>query len=236
MNTVIGRDVACNVSTEKIQENFALSGIDNYFCILTCFFMLDDKFHNKYRISSARAQWHDYNGGLYFVTVCTCQKLHYFGNIAENEIILSEIGKYTAKCIEEIPAHFSNAKIPLYVVMPNHIHLIVAIDNVPKNNNICRDINISRDAIYDVSTEMSKDTGTVKNNEMQTIANKCGSLSHIIGKLKSAITRYAYQNQIEFGWQSRFYDHIIRNFSECNRIAEYIENNVILWDMDELNK
>ncbi|MBP8944380.1 MAG: hypothetical protein KBG25_00520 [Paludibacteraceae bacterium] len=188
--------------------------------------MLDDKFHNKYRISSARAQWHDYNGGLYFVTVCTCQKLHYFGNIAENEIILSEIGKYTAKCIEEIPAHFSNAKIPLYVVMPNHIHLIVAIDNVPKNNN-----NICRDVACNVST-----TRKIKNENMSIISPKSGTLGTIIRSLKSAITRYAHQNQIEFSWQPRFYDHIIRDINECNRIAEYIENNVILWDMDELNK
>ena len=38
----------------------------------------DTKFHNKYRIQSTRAEWHDYNGGLYHVTLCTKNREHYF--------------------------------------------------------------------------------------------------------------------------------------------------------------
>lgn len=37
----------------------------------------DTKFHNKYRIQSTRAEWHDYNGGLYHVTLCTKNREHY---------------------------------------------------------------------------------------------------------------------------------------------------------------
>jgi REP element-mobilizing transposase RayT len=187
--------------------------------------MNNDKFRNKYRIPSARAQWHEYDGGLYFVTVCTHQKLHYFGKIVGNEMILSAIGKYAVICIEELPEHFPDAEIPLYVVMPNHIHLIVAIDRETKTNH-----NVGRDVACNVSERKTE------NVIMSTISPKHGTLATIIRSLKSTITRYAHENQIEFSWQSRFYDHIIRDVEDCNRIAEYIENNVVLWDMDKLNK
>lgn len=39
-----------------------------------------EKFNNQYRIPSARANWHDYNGGVYFVTICTKNRVHYFGD------------------------------------------------------------------------------------------------------------------------------------------------------------
>ena len=92
-----------------------------------------EKFKNKYRISTARAPWHNYNGGWYFVTICTACREHFFGEIVrthggENHIQLSETGRYAGECIREIHSHNPYAVIPLYVVMPNHVHLIVAID------------------------------------------------------------------------------------------------------------
>ena len=54
--------------------------------------------------------------------------------------------------------------------------------------------------------------------------------------LKSAVTKFANKNRIVFAWQTRFYDHIIRNQSEMNRIVDYIENNPALWDSDCYNE
>lgn len=62
------------------------------------------------------------------------------------------------------------------------------------------------------------------------------SLGTVIRGVKARISRVAHQNGISFGWQTRFYDHIIRTHAEMNRIAEYIENNVAKWDLDKLNK
>ena len=64
--------------------------------------MADEKFQNKYRIVSARAQWHDYNGGVYFVTICTQYKKHYFGEILNGEMNFTEIGHYAEQCIQNI--------------------------------------------------------------------------------------------------------------------------------------
>ena len=58
--------------------------------------MSDDKFQHKYRIESARASWHDYDGGSYFITICTKDREHYFGEIVDGGMVLSDIGKYAA--------------------------------------------------------------------------------------------------------------------------------------------
>ena len=93
--------------------------------------MPDERFHNQYRIPSARAKWHDYNGGMYFVTVCTQNREHYFGEIQEGAMHLTEIGKCLNEEVVKTPKMRAdmNLEIPLYVIMPNHIHLIVIIGN-----------------------------------------------------------------------------------------------------------
>lgn len=58
------------------------------------------------------------------------------------------------------------------------------------------------------------------------------ALSVVVGGLKRAVTLFARRNNIEFDWQSRYHDHIIRGANDGNRIAEYIENNVTRWDAD----
>lgn len=63
----------------------------------------------------------------------------------------------------------------------------------------------------------------------------CRSLGTVVRGLKARISHAARQNGIPFGWQARFYDRIIRNHLEMNRIAEYIVNNVAMWNLDELN-
>lgn len=101
-----------------------------------------DKFKNKYRIPSARAKWHSYDGGLYFITICTKNKQHYFGSIKNSEMHLSKIGQYVNESIEAVTDHYPFAEIPLFVIMPNHLHLIVSITADDDDNR--RDVILSR--------------------------------------------------------------------------------------------
>ena len=190
--------------------------------------MLDEKFMNKYRIASARAQWHDYNGGEYFVTICTHGKKHYFGEIWGGQMNLSEIGNYANNVIQIISTHNHYAEIPLYVIMPNHIHLIVIIDG----GGNCRDVPWREKCCRDVPWRVSTDG---KNTTMQDICNRQGKLSTAIGGMKQSITRFARKHNIPFAWQPRFHDHIIRDTNEMNNIADYIENNVAKWQNDKFN-
>ena len=90
--------------------------------------MSKDKFQDKYRIESARAKWHDYDNGFYFVTFCTKNREYFFGTIQNTEMVLSETGKYVQQQLQTIGEHYLYAEIPLWTIMPNHIHLIVSID------------------------------------------------------------------------------------------------------------
>jgi len=194
-----------------------------------------EKFQGKYRISSARYSYHDYNGGAYYVTICTKSQEHYFGKIRNNEIILSEIGKYANECIETTPEHYLDVEIPVYQIMPNHIHLIVFVNDI--DNLSTSDIVIDGDVETEhaPSLQPEKENKITINEQMQIISQRKGRLSSVIGSIKSATIKKANQNNIPFGWQERFNDHIIRNQNEMNRIAEYIKNNPYNWATDEFN-
>jgi REP element-mobilizing transposase RayT len=98
------------------------------------------KFQNKYRIPSARAPWWNYgDNAAYFITICTHNRVHYFGEIVggggrgvETQNFASlrptEIGKFAEICWYEIPNHFPFVQLGAFVVMPNHIHGIIAIN------------------------------------------------------------------------------------------------------------
>ena len=93
--------------------------------------MSDNKFKGTYRIPSARAQWHNYEGGEYFVTICTQNREHFFGEIVNGEMRLSEVGKCLMEQIEKTSQMRPdmNIDIPLFVIMPNHVHLVIFIGN-----------------------------------------------------------------------------------------------------------
>lgn len=88
----------------------------------------NEKFQHKYRVPSTRAQWHDYNGGLYFVTICTANREHYFGEIRDGIMHLSDIGKYADEQFRNVQNHYPYAENPLFIIMPNHIHCITIIN------------------------------------------------------------------------------------------------------------
>ena len=122
----------------------------------------------------------------------------------------------------------NDVEIPLFVVMPNHIHSIVYID---------RDIwgmtggdAMNNGVIGDAMNRVSTGGGiTGRYNPMVT-----NCLGTVIRRLKARVTRLSNQNSIPFGWQARFYDRIVRNQNEPNNTAEYSENNVVNWQLDEM--
>jgi putative transposase len=100
-----------------------------------------DKFQNKYRIASARAHFWDYGwNAAYFVTICTQDRICWFGKVLDGEMVLSDIGEIAKKCWEEIPQHFPFVKLGAFVVMPNHVHGIVIIDKTENDTNVVSNV------------------------------------------------------------------------------------------------
>jgi len=79
---------------------------------------------------------YDYSAsGIYFITICTAARVgdaympHLLGNIVNGKMILNPNGAIAEKCWREIPLHFPAATLDVYVLMPDHIHGIISIDN-----------------------------------------------------------------------------------------------------------
>jgi len=192
--------------------------------------MQTGKYMNKYRIPSARKKNWDYRSeAIYYVTICTQNRLFYFGNIKNGQMILSDIGQFATTCWFDIPNHFPFIELINFVVMPNHIHGLLEIRD---NDNFVGD---TVETLHATSlrpfTEIHQRR---KNDSMANISPKRGSLASVIRSYKSAVTRYANKNNIDFGWQTRYHDHIIRNNSEFIRINNYIINNPENWRDDDL--
>ena len=212
--------------------------------------MSEDKFKDKYRIDTARAWWHDYDGGAYFITICTKDREHYFGEIEDGEMVLSEIGDYSRQCIEQISQHNPYAEIPLYVIMPNHLHMIVFIvetvhapspqkpskgnpETVHAPSSQTQNNNEISETVHAPSLQLNRWKNDTVDEEMQFISKQKKRLPVAIGNMKSAVTHFANQNGLYFAWQPRFYDRIVRDQPEMNRIATYIQNNIANWKDDE---
>ncbi|WP_166381649.1 transposase [Polaribacter sp. 11A2H] len=193
-----------------------------------------DKFKNKYRVSSTRLQSWDYrNNGAYFITICTSNRQHLFGEIVKKlpsnlpTMQLNEIGKLAEKYWMEIPEHFPFVELGNFVIMPNHTHGILIIDKQIIDKQI-------ETLQCNVSTG-DKNIGA-KNEQMAKISPKPGSISTIIRSYKSVVSKNARKIDPYFGWQSRFHDHIIRNNISFNNIQNYITNNPLMWNEDKFYK
>lgn len=196
---------------------------------------------------SPRARWHDYTGADYFVTFCTKKRELYFGDVVDGKMELSEIGKWALTQIEQtVLIRQNDVEIPMYVVMPNHIHLIVVFNGVPPcrdaSNASASNVSVSNVSVSNASVSNASRLEIIKPNISDArgaslqFGPQSGNLSSVVRGIKSAVTKYAIEHDIPFAWQSRYHDHIIRNQMEMNRIADYIENNPLRWELDRFYK
>ncbi len=196
-----------------------------------------DKFQNKYRIRSARAEWWNYAGnGVYFITICTAGREYYFGEIKNGVMILSEMGCIVQqewdKSFEIRTELFCDA----FVIMPNHIHAILRIENNDSNVVGTHGRASPHSRAYLQPPKPIPDP--IQPPQSHGVAYRPPkSISSFVAGFKSVATKRIN----EFRkmpkspvWQSRFYDRIIRNDAEYNRIRKYILDNPQKWDKDKL--
>jgi REP element-mobilizing transposase RayT len=175
----------------------------------------------KNRRRSIRLKDYDYaQPGGYFITIVTYHRDLLFGEMVNGEMKLNGYGRVADECWSAIPNHFSSVELGAYVVMPNHVHGIVMINDGADADASAR----SRGTIYRAPTteQFGKPIG--------------GSIPTIIRTYKAAVTRRIGREFNATGiWQRNYYEHVIRDPEEWNRIHRYIESNPSLWAEDDEN-
>ena len=164
----------------------------------------------KYKRKSIRLKDYDYSqSGAYFVTICTKNRECLFGEVVGEIAELSWVGNIAHKVWCKIPEHFNNVELYEFVVMPNHLHGIIFVAN-----------NVGATLVV------------AQNNRAGT--SPAPTLGKIIGSFKSLCIHECIKNQLNVSklWQRNYYEHIIRNDKELNRIREYIYYNPLKWDLD----
>ncbi len=200
----------------------------------------------------------DYSSaGAYFITICTKDRECFFGNIVgtQHVVTFSAIGKIANEYLNDIPNHFPHMEMDEFIVMPNHVHCILVLneksigDDVGASHGMPLPNTDDNVGSHHVGTRhgvsLRDDNEIVRASHVmpqQPITNQFGkpvrgSVSVIINQFKSSVTRWCNKNNHQyFQWQSRFHDHVIRNEEEYNRIKNYIIANPMNWANDKFYK
>ena len=181
--------------------------------------MMDDKPLPQRK--SPRLRGYDYaQEGAYFVTICTADRAHLFGQIIDGAMVLNGAGHIARSCWTEIPDHYPNVELDFYVIMPNHVHGIIVIHDDVASPTGGRDIS------------RPYENGDVGTPYMASVSPKTNpkrpALGTIIDTYKAAVTRKINNPDLKI-WQRSYHDHIIRNESSLNKIREYVLYNPARW-------
>jgi REP element-mobilizing transposase RayT len=176
------------------------------------------KIHHR---KSIRIKKYDYSGvGCYFVTICAKKKIKYFGKIIDGKMVLNLFGRIVFDEWIKTKSIRGDVELDEFVVMPNHVHGIVII----------------RRGVSNTPNTVSQYGGVWQYapTEFQSPSNNLGA---IIRGFKSASTKQTNQQKINiiFQWQRNYYERIIRNENELNKIRKYIIENPIKWETEKDN-
>jgi putative transposase len=204
--------------------------------------MYDSTIHHR---RSIRLRGYDYScPGNYFVTICAHEQLHLFGQIVEGEMDLNDVGQMVQSIWTQMPNHYPNCQVDAFVVMPNHVHGIIVIE--PR---VVAEPDGGEGHRARPSETPNRRGGPPRPPECRGRENGRGqaqgpaptlSLGDLIHRFKSLTTARYRQGIATHGWpalngrlwQRNYYEHIVRNHDELQKIREYIATNPVRWETD----
>ena len=165
-----------------------------------------------HRRRSIRLRGYDYSqAGQYFVTICTQNRLHLFGEIMAGRMVLNDAGKMVAETWLWLQQQYDYVDLGKWVIMPNHLHGMLSIIDG------CRG-----------GSRTAPTGGNVPGKP----------LGRLIGAFKTVSTKQNNETRNTPGmklWQRNYWEHIVRNDNEYVRISQYIIDNPAKWQNDKLN-
>jgi REP element-mobilizing transposase RayT len=145
--------------------------------------------------------------GAYFITTVVHDRREILGKIVDGEIQLSRCGEIVSERWKWLGTRYSYVGLDTFVVMPNHFHGILNLNEVH-----------------------------VGNGRDHSLPDQVKSLWELVGAFKTTSSKQIHElGDRSFRWQSSFYDRIIRNDTELHRIRDYILSNPLRWELDVEN-
>ena len=174
---------------------------------------------NLHHRRSIRLTGYDYSQcGAYFVTICVQKRELLFGNLVDGQMQVNEVGVMVKHMWEWLPQQYPYVSIDEFVVMPNHFHGILIIEN--------------------------RGGGSIQGGSRTAPTEKRKPVGRLIGVFKTVTTKRFNETRCSPGegrggsrtalWQRNYYEHSIRNEDDFRCIAEYIQTNPLHWRRDEL--
>jgi putative transposase len=165
---------------------------------------------------SIRLRDYDYSQpGAYFITICTKDRIGLFGKEVDGKLRINNFGKIVLGFWNDLDHIYSNVRTDAFVVMPNHVHGIIMIEE-------------RVGAIHELPLQYRNQ----KTKRRQMLIPK------MVGrfKMKSSKRINAIRDTSNISvWQRNYHEHIIRDEGSLNRIREYIKNNPLTWNLDKEN-
>jgi putative transposase len=177
--------------------------------------MKPDPLHHR---RSIRLKGYDYSqAGGYYITVVTFWRECLFGNVLDGVMHVNALGRIVQECWDEIPFHFPRVSLDAFVIMPNHVHGILFLHDDGRGT-----IHRAPTILAPAKEGFGKPT--------------VGSIPTILRTFKAAVTRRAGR-ELNSGklWQRNYYEHILRDQADYERIAGYILANPANWNDDNEN-
>jgi REP element-mobilizing transposase RayT len=165
---------------------------------------------------------------LYFVTVVTQGRACLYGEVIDGEMRLNRYGEIVQHAWFDLPRHYANVELGEFVVMPNHVHGIIILNNDSRGGSVLGETTVPDGNI--TGTEPSPERAQTRPYRKQH------GLSEIIRAFKSFSARRINQLRGVQGvpvWQRNYYDHVIRSQHDLERTWFYIQTNPARWSTDE---
>jgi len=194
---------------------------------------------NINRRGSLRLKGYDYaQAGAYFVTICTHDRACLLGEAVGEGVRLSDAGRMIQAVWDELSNQYPGVETDVFAIMPNHIHGIVVL----VASNPCVGVGPCAYPDHGQTPERIAEPADVE-GQPQGVAPTGLSLSDMVHRFKTLTTkRYtdgvkerewpAFRGRL---WQRNYYDHVIRNERELDKIREYIATNPLRWALDREN-
>jgi REP element-mobilizing transposase RayT len=173
---------------------------------------------------SIRLKGYDYSkAGLYFITLCVQDRAHLFGEIQNGKLICSDAGKMVETELLALPKRFTNSELHEFIIMPNHLHLILQIVEtvgatlvVAQNNDVA-------------GTPKGRPQGHAPTiGDIMDVFKSVSTVKYIHG-----VEQYEWERFNGKLWQRNYFEHIIRHEQSYQIISEYIINNPAKWGEDK---